>query len=146
VIVGPGGAAWITEGRQNAIGRVDPATRSVKLFPLLKERRNANLNTASFDRENNLWFTGQNGIYGRLDTKTGAMAVFDAPRGAGPYGIPPHRMAKCSSPLLPATISAKSTSKLVLLQCWNRLCLAKAHGASGATAAVPSGSPVGIPL
>jgi streptogramin lyase len=30
---------------------------------------------------------GQNGIYGRLDTKTGAMAVFDAPRGTGPYGI-----------------------------------------------------------
>ena len=34
-----------------------------------------------------LWFTGQNGIYGRLDPKTGAIAVFDAPRGTGPYGI-----------------------------------------------------------
>jgi virginiamycin B lyase len=32
-------------------------------------------------------FTGQNGIYSRLDTKTGAMPVFDAPRGTGPYGI-----------------------------------------------------------
>ena len=31
--------------------------------------------------------TGQNGIYGRLDPKTGAMAVFDAPHGTGPYGI-----------------------------------------------------------
>jgi virginiamycin B lyase len=51
------------------------------------ERGNANLNTASFDRRSVLWFTGQNGIYGRLDAKTGAMAVFDGPRGAGPYGI-----------------------------------------------------------
>ena len=87
VIVGPDGAAWLTEGGQNAIARVDPATRVVKLFPLPKERRNANLNTASFDRQGILWFTGQNGIYGRLDPKTGAMAVFDAPRGTGPYGI-----------------------------------------------------------
>jgi sugar lactone lactonase YvrE len=39
------------------------------------------------DRQGVLWFTGQNGIYGRLDPKTGAMAVFDAPRGTGPYGI-----------------------------------------------------------
>src|SRR6266699_3683953 len=87
VIVGPDGAAWITEGGQNAIARIDPATRAVKLFPLPKERRDANLNTASFDRQGVLWFTGQNGIYGRLDPKTGRMAVFDAPRGAGPYGI-----------------------------------------------------------
>ena len=87
VIVGPDGAPWVTEGGQNAIARVDPATRAAKLFPLPKERRHANLNTASFDRQGVLWFTGQNGIYGRLDPKTGGMAVFDAPRGAGPYGI-----------------------------------------------------------
>src|SRR5438094_336022 len=87
VIVGSDGAAWITEGGQNAIARVDPATRAVKLFPLPKERRNANLNTAAFDRRGVLWFTGQNGVYGRLDPKSGMMAVFDAPRGTGPYGI-----------------------------------------------------------
>jgi virginiamycin B lyase len=34
-----------------------------------------------------LWFTGQNGVYGRLDPKSGTLAVFDAPRGTGPYGI-----------------------------------------------------------
>jgi streptogramin lyase len=87
VIVGPDGDAWITEGGQNAIARVDPATRAVKLFPLPKDRRDANLNTATFDRQGVLWFTGQNGIYGRLDPKSGAIAVFDAPRGIGPYGI-----------------------------------------------------------
>jgi len=87
VIVGPDGAPWITDGGQNAILRVDPLTRAVKLFPLPKERANANLNTATFDHEGVLWFTGQNGIYGRLDPKTDAIAVFDAPRGVGPYGI-----------------------------------------------------------
>src|SRR5262250_2933243 len=87
VIVGPDGAAWVTEGGQNAVARVDRATRAVKLFPLPKERRKANLNTATFDRRGVLWFTGQNGVYGRLDPKSGTMAVFDAPRGIGPYGI-----------------------------------------------------------
>jgi virginiamycin B lyase len=87
VIVGPDGAAWVTDGGQNAIARVDPATRVVKLFPLPEERRNANLNTATFDRQGVLWFTGQSGVYGRLDPKTGAITVFDAPRGPGPYGI-----------------------------------------------------------
>src|SRR6201981_1581469 len=86
-IVGPDGAAWVTEGGQNAIARVDPLTRAVKLFPLPRERGNANLNTAVLDRRGMLWFTGQNGVYGRLDPKTGAMTVFEAPRGAGPYGI-----------------------------------------------------------
>src|SRR6202035_4915653 len=84
VIVGPDGAAWVTEGGQNAIARVDPATRAVKLFPLPKERRAANLNTAAFDHQGVLWFTGQNGVYGRLDPKSGTMAVFDAPRGYRP--------------------------------------------------------------
>src|SRR3546814_7755975 len=34
-----------------------------------------------------LWFTGQNGIYGRVDPDTGKVDVWDAPRGRGPYGI-----------------------------------------------------------
>ncbi len=88
VIVGPDGAPWVTDGGQNAIVRVDPATHEVKRFPLPADRANTNLNTAVFDRDGRtLWFTGQTGSYGRLDTQTGAMAVFDAPRGAGPYGI-----------------------------------------------------------
>ena len=34
-----------------------------------------------------MWFTGQTGIYGRLDPAAGDMSVWDAPRGRGPYGI-----------------------------------------------------------
>jgi virginiamycin B lyase len=56
-------------------------------FRLPAERSNANLNTAAFDRSGKLWFTGQNGVYGRLDPETGEMRVWDAPEGRGPYGI-----------------------------------------------------------
>jgi virginiamycin B lyase len=46
-----------------------------------------NLNTAAFDGKGRIWFTGQNGVYGRLDPATGEMHVWDAPKGRGPYGI-----------------------------------------------------------
>ena len=87
VIVGPDGAPWITDGGLNAIVRVDPRTRKVRRFPLPASAGYANLNTATFDRRGVLWFTGQSGIYGRLDPRTGRMRVFRAPRGEGPYGI-----------------------------------------------------------
>jgi virginiamycin B lyase len=87
VVVGPDGAPWVTDSGLNAIVRVDPATKAVRTFPLPSERANANLNTATFDGRGRLWFTGQGGVYGRLDPGTGAMEVWDAPRGAGPYGI-----------------------------------------------------------
>jgi virginiamycin B lyase len=87
VIVGPDRAAWATDGGQNAIARVDPATRAVKLFPLPREFPNANLNTATFDAKGVLWFTGQNGVYGRVDPATGKVEAWKAPKGVGPYGI-----------------------------------------------------------
>jgi virginiamycin B lyase len=87
VIVGPDGAPWITDGGLNAIVRVDPASRRVRRFPLPASTGYANLNTATFDRRGVLWFTGQSGIYGRLDPRVGRVRVFRAPRGSGPYGI-----------------------------------------------------------
>jgi virginiamycin B lyase len=87
VIVGPDNAAWITDGGQNAIVRVDPATRAVRSWPLPQEAAGANLNTATFDRRGRIWFTGQSGWYGRLDPASNDMKVWRAPRGYGPYGI-----------------------------------------------------------
>jgi virginiamycin B lyase len=87
VIVGPDGAPWITDGGLNAIVRVDPRTHAVRRFPLPASSGWANLNTATFDRRGVLWFTGQSGIYGRLDPRQGRVRVFEAPLGAGPYGI-----------------------------------------------------------
>ena len=87
VIVGPDGAPWITDSGQNAIVRVDPKTEKVDVFPLPKGTPYANLNTATFDRNGILWYTGQSGYYGRVDPKTGKVEVFEASRGRGPYGI-----------------------------------------------------------
>ena len=87
VIVGPDGAPWITDGGLNAIVRVDPDTDEVVVFPLPSDTPDANLNTAAFDLDGRLWFTGQNGIHGVLDPLDGSMQVFDSPRGRGPYGI-----------------------------------------------------------
>ncbi|RWO46136.1 MAG: lyase [Mesorhizobium sp.] len=87
VIVGPDGAAWVTDGGLNAIVRVDAETEAVKAFPLPEGHGYANLNTGSFDKHGRLWFTGQEGIYGRLDPASGKVEVRNAPRGRGPYGI-----------------------------------------------------------
>ena len=43
----------------------------------------ANLNTGVFDKDGVYWFTGQTGIYGRLDPRSGDIKVWKAPRGPG---------------------------------------------------------------
>lgn len=85
VITGPDGAGWVTDGGLNAIVRVNPTTGEVETFPLPGD--NANLNTATFDGDGLLWFTGQAGIVGWLDPATGELDVASAPEGVGPYGI-----------------------------------------------------------
>ena len=87
VIVGPDGGPWITDSGQNAIVRVDPKSREVKVWALPADTGYANLNTLTFDKKGRVWFTGQGGYYGRLDPATSDMKVWKAPRGRGPYGI-----------------------------------------------------------
>lgn len=91
VIVGPDGAPWITDGGQNAIVRVDPKTDEVTRYPLPSAYPRVDLNTAAFDRNGALWFTGQAGYYGRLDVRgfagTRVIQMYAAPRGRGPYGM-----------------------------------------------------------
>ena len=87
VIRGPDGAAWVTEGGQNAIARVDPSDHRVTLWRLPQRFNDANLNTAVFDDRGTLWFTGQNGVVGRFVPATERMEAWEAPRGRGPYGI-----------------------------------------------------------
>ena len=87
VVVGPDSAPWITDGGQNAIVRVDPKTRAVKVWPLPADTGSVNLNTLAFDKKGRVWFTGQSGYYGRLDPATSEVKVWKAPRGRGPYGI-----------------------------------------------------------
>lgn len=89
VIVGPDGAAWITDSGLNAIVRVDGETFAVETWPIASG--NANLNTAVFDHQGVLWFTGQGGVVGRLDPASQpagtSLETVAAPRGRGPYGI-----------------------------------------------------------
>jgi virginiamycin B lyase len=87
VTMGPEGGVWLTDGGQNAIARVDPKTRGVKLWKLPADWGYTNLNTATFDGKGVHWFTGQSGLYGRLDPRSGEMKLFESPRGRGPYGI-----------------------------------------------------------
>ena len=83
VIIDDAGTAWVTDGGLNAIVAVDPVSLEVTVYPLPDDRPDANLNTASFDGDGMLWFTGQNGIYGCVDPDTGELIVFDAPEGRG---------------------------------------------------------------
>jgi len=85
VIVGPDGMPWITDSGLNALIRVDPDSGDVTSFEL--PGANINLNTAVFDHEGLLWFTGQSGAFGSLDPANGQLNVFEAPRSRGPYGI-----------------------------------------------------------
>lgn len=87
VIIAPDGAAWVTDGGLNAIVRVDPESEAVKAFPLPKGKGYANLNTPTLDANGNVWFTGQAGVYGKLDPRSGEVTVWDSPKGRGPYGI-----------------------------------------------------------
>jgi virginiamycin B lyase len=87
VVVAPDGSVWVTDGGQNAILRVDPATHAIRRFPLPDAAPNANLNTPTLDRRGRVWFTGQSGYYGRVDPASGKVEVWRAPRGVGPYGI-----------------------------------------------------------
>src|SRR5919106_5254011 len=86
VIVGPDGAPWITDGGLNAIVRVDPDSERVTRFPLPTSTY-ANLNTGTFDGDGILWFTGQSGVYGRVDPGGRAAEVWESPGGEGPHGI-----------------------------------------------------------
>jgi len=87
VITGPDGNAWITDGGQNAIVRYNPKDGSLKLWKLPDDTGYTNLNTAAFDGDGNLWFTGQTGIYGKLDVVKNDLKVWKAPVGRGAYGI-----------------------------------------------------------
>jgi virginiamycin B lyase len=84
VIVGPDEAAWVTDGGLNAIVHVDGSDQpSINALDVA----NVGLNTAAFDGDGILWFTGQAGFIGRHDPETGESVVYEAPRGQGPYGI-----------------------------------------------------------
>jgi virginiamycin B lyase len=87
VIQAKDGTAWITDGGQNAIVRYDPGTGKIDVWKLPESSGYTNLNTGAFAGDGSFWFTGQNGIYGRVPPGGGKVEVFKDPEGRGPYGI-----------------------------------------------------------
>jgi virginiamycin B lyase len=86
VVAGSDGAAWITDGGLNAIVRFDPASKKFNYYMLPPQLPSANLNTGVFDKDGVYWFTGQAGVHGYVDAKTGKLESWRSPRG-GSYGI-----------------------------------------------------------
>jgi virginiamycin B lyase len=140
VIQGPDKAAWLTDSGQNAIVRVGWPDRAVRAFPLPAGTRYANLNTAAFDGDGDLWFTGQSGFVGKVETKTGTVTVKESPRGSGPYGICTTPAATSGGARSPARSSPASTARPATRTSSSRRRRARAHAASGATARAGSGS------
>ena len=106
MIAGPDKAAWITDSGLGAIVRVAWPDRSLRTFALPEGTPYANLNTAAFDGDGDLWFTGQSGVVGKLAVKTGRISVKDAPRGRGPpTASAPRRPARCGGARWPARSS-----------------------------------------
>jgi virginiamycin B lyase len=87
VIQAKDGTAWIPDGGQNAIVRYDPKTEKIDVWKLPEASGYTNLNTGAFAGDGTFWFTGQNGIYGRVAPGGGKVEVFKDPEGRGPYGI-----------------------------------------------------------
>jgi virginiamycin B lyase len=77
VVVGPDGAAWITDGGLDAIIRVDEISSAVDLFPIGIRAR---LNTAAFDGDGDVFYASLAGSHiARIDTGTGEAERIDPP-------------------------------------------------------------------
>jgi virginiamycin B lyase len=85
VVIGPDGSPWLTDSGLNANVRYDLKTKKFDHYPLPPEPY-ANLNTGVFDKDGVYWFTGQSGVHGYVNPKTGKHESWKSPR-RGPYGI-----------------------------------------------------------
>ncbi len=111
VIVGPDGAPWITDGGQNAIVRVDPKTRDVRVWPLPQDVGYTNLNTLTFDKKGRAWFTGPTAT---MDASTRPPTRSKCGRrraAADRTASPPRRQAMCTTHRSPAVTSRALTSR-----------------------------------
>ena len=70
----------VTDSGRNAIVRVDPTTKGVKVWPLPKASINANLNTAAFTvtPQGEIYYMSLAGSYlGKPDLETGATEIIE---------------------------------------------------------------------
>jgi virginiamycin B lyase len=67
--------------------RYHPASEAIDVWKLPADSGYSNLNTGAFAADGTLWFTGQSGIYGKVDPQSHQVTVWKDPEGRGPYGI-----------------------------------------------------------
>lgn len=73
--VGADGALWYTAQQANAIGRLDPATGTIKQYVLT--RTNSGPHGLVSDSAGNIWFTANYAAYiGKLDPKSGKITEY----------------------------------------------------------------------
>jgi virginiamycin B lyase len=87
VIVGPENSVWLADSGQNAVVRYVPATKTLTAFRLPTDTGFINVLGAAFDRNGDLWFTGQTGVYAKWNRMTEFVTAWSSPRGRGPHGI-----------------------------------------------------------
>ena len=138
VIVGPDGAAWVTDGGGNAIVRVDPGPRRSS-GTRCRPGGVGQPEHRGVPRWGVLWCTGQAGVLGRLDPKVGRVEVVDAPRGPGPSGITTTPDGQVFYAPWPAATSAVLITGRVASRWWSRPPAIRAPGGSGRTGVAGSG-------
>ncbi len=88
LIVASDGAVWYAGNRVANIGRLDPATGAVRIYPM-PDPAARDPHTLVFDGRGNIWFTlQQSNMVGRLAMATGEVDLVEIPtRLSRPYGI-----------------------------------------------------------
>ncbi|SDI28468.1 virginiamycin B lyase family protein [Pseudomonas panipatensis] len=87
LVIGAEGNVWVADSGLNALVRIDGERLGTENFPLPAEAANAGLDALVQDDDGVLWFTGENGFYGRFDPASHAYKVWPAPDGKGPHGL-----------------------------------------------------------
>jgi virginiamycin B lyase len=76
--ISPDGALWFTEQEANKLGRLDPATGTIRDFPLKTPHSGPHGLVA--DGDGNIWYTGNYAaLIGKLDPRTGEVTEFALP-------------------------------------------------------------------
>lgn len=96
IVVDADGVPWYAGNRVGNLGRIDPVTREITVFPM-PDRRARDPHTLVFDANGDIWFTVQGGNFiGKFWKETGEVRLVEAPQVAGrggqmgssrPYGI-----------------------------------------------------------
>ncbi|WP_134448625.1 Vgb family protein, partial [Pseudomonas aeruginosa] len=81
------GNAWVLDSGLNAILRIGGERLGSERFPLPAKAAPAGLESAVFDDDGRLWFTGSRGFHGRLDPARRLVEVWPSPQGKAANGI-----------------------------------------------------------